>query len=191
MAKIKILNRLSSLIAHYAQIHWRSISSTCSNYTIISETAVCDESSSSNALTAVLGWSLWWISAGRRSNSSRRLFLQAAEVIFKGTADLFHPRHFISLYRPTSGLLTVEGKSSKRGNERGGGENKERDDKKRAIRLFSRKSAANSSARILFLHVESRRTSSPRRGLSLASDDFLSSSSSRRAEDDATLMTVA
>lgn len=41
---------------------------------------------------------------------SRRLFPQAAEVIFKGTADLFQPRHFISLYRPTSGLSTVEGK---------------------------------------------------------------------------------
>lgn len=131
---------------------------------------------------------------GRRSSSSRRLFLQAAEVIFKGTADLFRSGHFISLYRLTSGLLTVEKKQRERENERQGGRDKERDDKKkRAVRLVSRKSAADSSARIPFLHVESRRTSSLRRGLSLAPDDFHSSSSSgpRASTEDDALMTVA
>lgn len=73
---------------------------------------------------------------GRRSSSSRRLFLQAAEVIFKGTADLFRSRHFISLYRLTSGLLTVEKKQQEREREREAGREgqRERDDKKKKSR---------------------------------------------------------
>lgn len=88
-------------------------------------------------------------------------------VIFKGTADLFHSRHFISLYRPTSELFTVEGKAERK---REG----ERVKKKRAISRslsLAERSDADSSARISFLHVESRRKSTV--ASLVGSDNFL------------------
>lgn len=90
-------------------------------------------------------------------------------VIFKGTADLFYSRHFISLYRPTSELFTVEGKAERK---REG----ERVKKKRAISRslslsLAERSGADSSARISFLHVESRRKSTV--ASLVGSDNFL------------------
>lgn len=131
---------------------------------------------------------------GRRSSSSRRLFLQAAEVIFKGTADLFRSGHFISLYRLTSGLLTVEKKQQERENERQGGRNKERDDKKKEPSASSRGKAPQ----ILPQEFPSFTWNLEGRPLCAAvsrwlPDDFHSSSSSgpRASTEDDALMTVA
>lgn len=117
----------------------------------------------------------------RRPWVSRRLFPQAAEVIFKGTADLFHSRHFISLYRPTSGLSTVEGKSREREAETKKEREKERGWtgkagakggrlEKRAI-SFLQKLGADSSARIPFLRDGISKEI--RRSPLVGSDDFL------------------